>query len=206
MGGRTFARYEFFYSDLDRPWFKEDTFRIELSKRGIAPDAKFSRRQWSVIRRVVFKRPRRFSVQFIKQERAKLEQYRSTMRCLQHLGLPCPEGFLFKVVRPIEVGTTVTAIKFGSLHRGVVLDYNVDSCSYYIEFDKKELGLEFCRDYEVASYGVPTVMYGTDSVTLEGTATAVAAARNQPRGELENGKSYASAGKVTRNTERVRRH
>ena len=119
------------------------------------------------------------------------------MRCLQHMGLPCPDYFSFKVLRPIDVGTTVTAIKFGSLHRGVVLDYNVDRCSYYIEFDKKELGLEFCLDYEVATYRVPTLMYGTDSVTLEGTDTAVAAARNQPRGELENGKSYASIGKVT---------
>jgi hypothetical protein len=197
MGGRTFARYEFFYSDIDRPWFKEDRFRTELSKRGVPPDTNFSRRQWSVIRSMVFKRPRRFSPQFIKQERAKLEQYRSTMRCLQHMGLPRPEDFSFEVVRPIEVGTTVTAIMFGSLHRGVVLDYNVDRCSYYIKFDKKELGQAFCLDCEVATYEVPAVLYGVDSVAVEATATGVAAERNQPAaGESENGMRYASVRKV----------
>lgn len=31
---RSFARYELFYSDIDRPWFNFNQFRVELEKRG----------------------------------------------------------------------------------------------------------------------------------------------------------------------------
>jgi len=72
---------------------------------------------------------------------------------------------------PIKTGSTVTAYNKRTklLHRGVVLSIGpLDSNKYLIQFERKELGFEFCIDVEIASHGVkdvllpanPQVMYG----------------------------------------------
>jgi DIRP len=137
-GARSFARYEFFYSDIDRPWFLHNFFSDELKQRGIPMDARFTRREWSVIRKTLFSRPRRFSSQFIKLEIQKLDEFRSFVRNTRI---------------PIQTGTRVTAYNSNLklLHRGVIRDFNADNISYLVEFERKELGCCFVPDYEVAT-------------------------------------------------------
>ena len=149
---QTFAMYEFFYSDLDRPWFTYDWFGADIASRGVSPGSNFSRSDWLLIRREILSRPRRFSKRFIKQELRKLEEYRSTARCLQHTGLPRPEGFPFEVVHPIKYGAHVTAFndQRGALSRGIVVDYNMRLCAYCVSFDG--LPSTLCPDTAVASH------------------------------------------------------
>ena len=66
----------------------------------------------------------------------------------------------FAIPAPIRVGATVTAYnkKFLILHRGVVLYHDVHSAKYLVQFERRELGYEFCSDTEVASHGVPDIL------------------------------------------------
>ena len=193
-GGRSFARYEFFYSDIDRAWFNFNFFALDLSKLGIPTDIKLTRTEWSLVRQHIRKRPRRFSRNFVKQEVEKLRAYRSIIRKMQHSGMPRPKGFLFEVPRAIKVGATVTAYsrKFCILHRGMVLDYDIDRRMYLVQFERKELGFEFCPDVEVASHGVPEILDICNVVALDGTPVGLFANQNRQYGDLEYGTCYAS--------------
>ena len=73
---------------------------------------------------------------------------------------------------PIRVGTTVTAYnkRLRILHRGIVLFHDVRAHGYLIQFERKELGYEFCPDTEVASHGVPDVLVAANESPLHGTS------------------------------------
>lgn len=167
---RPFTRYEFFYSDIDRPWFNYDWFDADLACRGISPESNFSRRDWIFIRGDSLRRPRRFSKRFIKQELRKLEEYRSTARCLQHTGLPRPEGFPFEVLRPIKYGDNVTAFnsQIGALDRGVVVSYDLGRCAYFVSFNGRPSTL--CPDTAVASHGTPLLLLDCEPIVVNDTA------------------------------------
>eukprot|EP00547_Thalassionema_nitzschioides_P001014 CAMPEP_0194207414 /NCGR_PEP_ID=MMETSP0156-20130528/6166_1 /TAXON_ID=33649 /ORGANISM="Thalassionema nitzschioides, Strain L26-B" /LENGTH=1028 /DNA_ID=CAMNT_0038934175 /DNA_START=177 /DNA_END=3263 /DNA_ORIENTATION=+ len=194
-GGRSFARYEFFYSDIDRPWFNFNNFELDLSRLGIPTDIKLTRTEWSIVRQQIRKRPRRFSKRFISQEVERLKDYRSVVRKMQHLSMPRPKGFLFEVPCAIEVGTVVTAYSKGYniLHRGVVLEYDIDRRMYLIQFERKELGFEFCPDVEVASHGVPQLFQDYDTLSLDGTPIGCFVDRNNQHGDPSYGTCYVSS-------------
>ena len=167
---RPFTRYEYFYSDVDRPWFNYDWLSAELADRGIPPHSNFARTNWHLIRRKTLPRPRRFSKRFIQQELRKLEEYRSTVRILQHTGLQPPEGFPFEVIQPIEVGTQVTAFndQLGALRDAVVDGYDFGRCAYLVSFDQMPCTL--CPDTFVASQGEPQLLYDAEPITVNDTA------------------------------------
>jgi len=198
--GRSFARHEFFYSDIDRPWFNFDSFRVDLAKRGISPDARFSRSEWSIIRQQIRKRPRLFSKAFVAEELTKLRQYRSTIWAMQHEELPRPEGFLFEVPRPINAGTTVTALHRGIdiLHRGVVLAYDKSRAQYLVQFERKELGFGFCPDHEVASHGVPQLLPSPSACALDGAKIGGFVEQDCPAGATDYGTAYALVERATK--------
>jgi hypothetical protein len=192
--GRSFARNEFFYSDIDRPWFNFDSFRVELAKMGISPDTKFSRSEWSVIRQQIRKRPRRFSKNFVAEESNKLRKYRHVIWEMQHEGRARPEGFLFDVPDSIVPGTTVTALHQGLdiLHRGVVLGYDKNRASYLVQFERKELGFWLCPDHEVASHGEPKLLSRMPSAHgLDGTEIGGFGEERCPPGATGYGTGYA---------------
>lgn len=168
--GRPFTRYEYFYSDVDRPWFNYDWLSADLADRGIPPHSNFERANWKAIRREVLPRPRRFSKRFIQQELRKLEEYRSTVRILQHTDLQPPEGFPFEVIQPIKVGDHVTAFndQLGALRDAVVVGYDFGRCAYLVSFD--QMPSTFCPDTFVASHGEPQLLHDAEPITVNDSA------------------------------------
>lgn len=173
-GARGWAMKEFFYSDLDRPFYTANAFAKEIAKLGISPNARMTRREWSVVRRMIRRRPRRFSKRFILSELRERNKYRKMVRDLQrkpdetnHTGYAIPA--------PIRVGATVTAFnkRFLILHRGVILHHEPSNGAangnYLVQFERKELGYEMCTDTEVASHGVPDILMPAAQSRLSGT-------------------------------------
>lgn len=89
-------------------------------------------------------RPRRFSQQFLKEEREKLNQYRESVRGhYAELRAGTREGLPTDLARPLSVGQRVIALhpRTREIHNGSVL--TVDHCRCRIQFDQPELGVEF---------------------------------------------------------------
>jgi len=156
---RSWAVHEFFYSDVDRAWYNNNTFAREVAKLGILPTAKLTRREWSVVRRAMRQRPRRFSKRFIMSQLKERNNFRDIVRDLQQN--PDSTNYTgFDIPAPISVGTTVTAYnkRFLILHRGKVLFHDVASARYLVQFERKELGFELCSDTEIARHGAPDIL------------------------------------------------
>lgn len=192
-GARGWAMKEFFYSDIDRPFYTANSFAKEVAKLGILPNAKMTRREWSVVRRMIRRRPRRFSKRFILSQLRERNKYRKMVRDLQqkpdetnHTGYAIPA--------PIRVGATVTAYnkKFLILHRGVILHHEpsngTTNGNYLVQFERKELGHEMCSDTEVASHGVPDILMPAAQSRLSGTLHDYA--RLSDDGSLPYGTSF----------------
>ena len=143
------------------------------------------------MRRSLRRRPRRFSREFIKSELAKLCQYRDIVRAIQRSESPIP-NFEFNVPRHIRVGATVTAIhwKRRLIHRGIVLGHDPHRNGYLVQFERQELGFQFCPDYEVATHGVPEILVHASDTSLEGTTIGGFSDRHADIGELSYGTSY----------------
>jgi len=45
------------------------------------------------------------------------------------------------------------------VHRGTVLVHDYSTEAYLIQFEKKALGYEWCADFEIASHGLPEVIF-----------------------------------------------
>ena len=67
-------------------------------------------------------------------------------------------------MEPIKVGSIVTAYhkKARLLHRGIILARDPLRHSYLVQFERKELGCEFCPDIEISSHGVPDILLPLD--------------------------------------------
>ncbi|KAE8714429.1 Always early, putative isoform 3 [Hibiscus syriacus] len=139
---RRWCIFEWFYSTIDYPWFAKQEFVEYLDHVGLGIP-RLTRVEWGVIRSSLGK-PRRFSEQFLKEEREKLNQYRESVR--RHYAELCAgtgEGLPTDLARPLSVGQRVIAIhpKTWEIHDGSVL--TVDYGRYRIQFDNPELGVEF---------------------------------------------------------------
>lgn len=89
-------------------------------------------------------RPRRFSEQFLIEEKHKLNQYRESVRShYAEILAGTKEGLPTDLAQPLIVGQHVIAIhpKTREIHDGSVL--TVDHCRYRVQFDQPELGVEF---------------------------------------------------------------
>ncbi|KAK8623864.1 hypothetical protein V6N13_065226 [Hibiscus sabdariffa] len=140
--------FEWFYSTIDYPWFAKREFVEYLDHVGLGHIPRLTRVEWGVIRSSLGK-PRRFSEQFLKEEREKLNQYReSVRRHYTELRAGIGEGLPTDLARPLSVGQRVIAIhpKTWGIHDGSVL--TVDYSRYRIQFDSPELGVEFITDID----------------------------------------------------------
>ncbi|KAJ6771086.1 PROTEIN ALWAYS EARLY 1-RELATED [Salix koriyanagi] len=118
---RRWCLFEWFASAIDYPWFVKREFVEYLEHVGLGHIPRLTRVEWGVIRSSLGK-PRRFSEQFLKEEKKKLNQYRESVR--EH---------------------------YAELHAGQVrfmmeVYLTVDHSRYCVQFDQPELGVEFVMD------------------------------------------------------------
>ncbi|XVF28360.1 hypothetical protein REPUB_Repub15cG0023000 [Reevesia pubescens] len=145
---RRWCAFEWFYSTIDYPWFAKREFVEYLDHVGLGHVPRLTRVEWGVIRSSLGK-PRRFSEQFLKEEREKLYQYRESVRThYTELRAGIAEGLPTDLARPLSVGQRVIAVhpKTREIHDGSVLI--VDHNRYRIQFDNPELGVEFVVDID----------------------------------------------------------
>lgn len=97
-------------------------------------------------------------MQFLKEEREKLNQYRESVRTYYaELRNGTREGLPADLSRPLFVGQHVIAVhpRTREIHDGVVL--TVDHNTYRVQFNRRELGVESvkvnsCHAFPVTSY------------------------------------------------------
>nr|VDD45386.1 unnamed protein product [Brassica oleracea] len=145
---RRWCLFEWFYSAIDYPWFARQEFVEYLDHVGLGHVPRLTRVEWGVIRSSLGK-PRRFSQQFLKEEKEKLYLYRDSVRKhYDELNTGMREGLPMDLARPLNVSQRVICLhpKSREIHDGSVL--TVDHCRYRIQFDNPELGVEFVKDTE----------------------------------------------------------
>ncbi|KAK2646186.1 hypothetical protein Ddye_021381 [Dipteronia dyeriana] len=145
---RRWCVFEWFYSAIDYPWFAKREFVEYLDHVGLSHVPRLTRVEWGVIRSSLG-RPRRFSEQFLKEEKEKLNQYRESVRThYAELRDGTREGLPTDLARPLYVGQRIIAVHptTREIHDGSVL--TVDRSRYRVQFDRRELGVEFVRDID----------------------------------------------------------
>ena len=76
------------------------------------------------------------------------------------------------------------------LHRGIVLTRDCINHLYLVQFERKELGCEFCPDIEVASHGVPEIIVSGTEIALDGSYLGAHANLLSSYGSLPYGTTY----------------
>ncbi|XP_056166610.1 protein ALWAYS EARLY 2-like isoform X2 [Syzygium oleosum] len=145
---RRWCIFEWFYSAIDYPWFAKREFVDYLNHVGLGHIPRLTRVEWSVIRSSLGK-PRRFSENFLREEKKKLEQYRESVRKhYTELRTGVREGLPTDLARPLSVGQRVIALhpKTREVHDGSVLTVDHDKCR--IQFDRPDIGVEFVMDVD----------------------------------------------------------
>ncbi|KAK4354886.1 hypothetical protein RND71_027080 [Anisodus tanguticus] len=145
---RSWCIYEWFYSAIDYPWFAKREFVEYLYHVGLGHVPRLTRVEWGVIRSSLGK-PRRFSEQFLNEEKEKLNQYRESVRKhYSELREGTREGLPADLARPLSVGQRVIAIhpKTREIHDGSVLTVDRSRCC--VQFARPELGVEFVMDFD----------------------------------------------------------
>ena len=144
---RCWAMYEFFYSDMDKDWYRNDGFASDLAKHGFPIDSRtrLTRQEWSLIRRKLRPRSRVFSKRFIAEQLSRRNRHRALVRKLQQD--PKADAFV-----PIAPGTRVTAFdkRSHTIRRGRILLHDSTKHCYLVQFDDKDSGCDVCPDFEVA--------------------------------------------------------
>ncbi|KAG7341872.1 dienelactone hydrolase family protein [Nitzschia inconspicua] len=144
---RKWAIHEFFYSDIDREWYRKKDIVEDLVKLGfpVSCTTRMTRAEWSLVRRKIRKRPRLFCKRFILDQIKQRNQHRSLVRQLQQ----DPE---IKEISSIAVGTTVTAYnkQYQTIRKGKIVLFDPKKFEYLVQFDTPEYGCELCPDSDVA--------------------------------------------------------
>lgn len=168
--------------------YNYNEFAAEVAKLGVRPHMRFTRSEWSMIRRRIPNKPRLFSKRFIFSQLQKRNEYRDIVRRAQ-IEWNVPKNFDFEVVAPIPVGATVTAFhkRFRMLQRGVVLFHDVTGKGYLVLFENKHLGYEFCPDTEVASHGAPKFIFNSPKTALNGSSLGFSVDHSAQSGNLPYG-------------------
>ena len=121
------------------------------------------------------KQRKRFSKRFISSQLNELDEFRNQVRNIQFWGYDALQlsPLKYDISGAIPVGATVTAFNKSArlLHRGLILDrdYFKGILRYRVQFERKELGWEYCADIDVASHGPPNIMLAADCNILDGS-------------------------------------
>ncbi|KAA8527473.1 hypothetical protein F0562_034812 [Nyssa sinensis] len=145
---RRWCAFEWFYSAVDYPWFAKREFVEYLYHVGLGHVPRLTRVEWGVVRSSLGK-PRRFSEQFLKEEKEKLNHYRDSVRKhYTELRAGTRQGLPTDLARPLSVGQRVITIhpRTREIHDGSVL--TVDHTRCRVQFDRPDLGVEFVMDID----------------------------------------------------------
>ncbi|WCJ43139.1 DIRP Myb-like DNA-binding domain [Euphorbia peplus] len=145
---RRWCTFEWFYSAIDYPWFAKREFVEYLNHVGLGHMPTLTRVEWGVIRSSLGK-PRRFSENFLLEEREKLKLYRDSVRNhYTELRTGIREGLPTDLARPLTVGQRVIALhpRTRELKDGSVLTVDHDCCR--VQFDSPEMGVEIVKDID----------------------------------------------------------
>ncbi|KAM0031487.1 putative protein LIN-9/Protein ALWAYS EARLY, DIRP [Helianthus debilis subsp. tardiflorus] len=126
---RRWSTYEWFYSAIDYPGL-------------------LKRNSWSTCI-ILLGKPRRFSTNFLHEERDELSQYRESVRKhYTELRSGTREGLPTDLARPLAVGQRVIAIhpKSRQVHDESVL--TVDHDKSRVQFGRPDLGVTFVKDID----------------------------------------------------------
>ncbi|CAG9318617.1 unnamed protein product [Blepharisma stoltei] len=149
------CKFEWFYSYVDRGFFSHNEF--DEASKTLNLGETMSMYESRIIKSALGK-PRRFSPNFISQERQKLQKYREAIKVLQQ-GKVLPTSYhdmlVYIKLNPgnvssrLMVGQKVLAIHpgTGDLRSGSIL--TLDSSRYHIQFDKPELGVSLVSDIQL---------------------------------------------------------
>lgn len=147
---RQWAIHEFFYSSLDKDWYQHDGFASDVArlKLPLHSTSKFTRTEWSLVRRKIRRRPRLFSKRFIVDQIRRRNIHRSLVRQLQQ-DTKLPE------FSALAVGASVNAYnkRFKTIRKGTILLHDPGKHEYMVQFDSQKFGCEMCPDFEVAVAG-----------------------------------------------------
>ncbi|XP_057419414.1 protein ALWAYS EARLY 3 isoform X2 [Lotus japonicus] len=145
---RRWCTFEWFYSAIDYPWFSKREFVEYLDHVGLGHVPRLTRIEWGVIRSSLG-RPRRFSRQFLKEEKHKLNQYRESVRShYAEFFAGTKEVLPPDLAQPLIVGQRIVAVhpKTREIHDGSILTVDHRRCR--VQFDQPELGVEFVMDID----------------------------------------------------------
>eukprot|EP01132_Coremiostelium_polycephalum_P001931 gene1931-2366_t len=123
------ATYEWFYSDLDVPFYFYNEFQIWLNQIGIGKRKKLTKMEWNEVR-LKMKKPRRLSKNFFNEAREKLYQTRDKVR----QSMLKDEIFKFLL---IEGNSKVLYLSENSVHKGTVVKYSEETQTYAILSDTR---------------------------------------------------------------------
>jgi len=151
------CKCEWFYSYVDRGFFSYNEFQEVMKSLGIEGVEVLSLSDWRALKSSVGK-PRRFSPQFLKEEKIKLTKYREAIKELQqgkilpssyHDMLPYIKMNPGNVSSRLWVGQKVLAIHphTGDLRSGSIL--TLDANKYHVQFDKADLGVSSVADTQL---------------------------------------------------------
>ncbi|XP_076938608.1 protein ALWAYS EARLY 3-like [Bidens hawaiensis] len=143
---RRWCTFEWFYSAIDEPWFAKREFVEYLYHVGLGHVPGLTRVEWGVIRSSLGKR-RRFSGQFLKEEKVKLNQFRDSVRThYTELCAGSRDGLPTNLARPLSVGQRVLAIypKTREIHDGTILTIDHNRC--HVQSHQPDLGAEIVMD------------------------------------------------------------
>lgn len=142
----SFITREFFYSDTDSAWYRDDGgMKRILENLGLGEaQVCLHKHEWWALLSLMGGKPRRLSETFLHESRIDLQHYRDDAQ---------------KV--PFVVGQGVTAIHpmRQELHDGVILTVSKDACR--VQFDKVDLGVHAVRTSDIGKKSDP-VMVQTD--------------------------------------------
>ncbi|XP_018497329.1 protein lin-9 homolog [Galendromus occidentalis] len=149
--------YEFFYSNIDDCLFNQENEFSSYLKQSFPflKTRNLTRTEWSRIRRFMGK-PRRCSAAFFDEEVRALHEKRELIRHLQQRlidKLEHVEHLPPEIPLSLVIGTKVMAYvhEKDGLFVGTIDAVDTQSATYRISFDRPEVGIVTCPDFEVLS-------------------------------------------------------
>ncbi|OMJ86765.1 hypothetical protein SteCoe_11618 [Stentor coeruleus] len=171
------CKAEWFYSYIDKGFFEYNEFEEALKVLKVNEIEVFTKYEFQVIRNALG-RPKRFSANFIAQERKKLTKCREAMKVLQQgkvLPLAYHDMLIYIKINQsnpssrLMVGQKVLAVHPSTreLRSGSIL--TLDSSRYHIQFDRPELGVAPVTDSQI----LPLITESLKPCEIEEPATFV---------------------------------
>ena len=157
---RRWCLAEWFYSNVDQPFFAHNEFLAHVDSLGLSQAAAqgLTRAEWATIR-LRLGRPRRLSPAFLRQERERLFAYRTAIATMRRTGsLDDAALVVLRNVRlppPLAARQRVVVADFprARLRTGSIMARTVDCAGYMVRFDDKNADDMLIAAHDIMPYG-----------------------------------------------------